>query len=543
VPDAIAAAALAPSLSADAAIALDPCSATLPADTVRRALGAVRLSRALVRAGWTPHQHRGSVKQHEPESTPHPTSDAATEAAIDRVQTLLDTLAERGMPRLTTPFLPWEHDDQHRVRLNFASRERPAERSVTRTDQLPIDKASIIWKHLVAELAAEQARADVPGRSSGRVFLGPKDRLIFWPKLLNALLVHTPTSVGRIFDMFTVCATAGVKLDVKSAYRAIGIAPEDAAYHAAIVDGVWITFTRLSFGMAQSPAIFGAAIGVTIERFRDSLPATAAALAQYVDDSGVSGSSPSNAVVAAEQLIRALLRDGWWVSVSKTFLLPCSRLYYTGFIADFATRAVRLAETKTGKVIKLLRSVKRPTDSALAAAAAAASGSTATTTSPTQPLPRAGAAPATAPPRNPSTTATAVPRHPTHACVAATAAALHPATTLPLTTATAVHTPAGDAAPISTDDGFTTIPVRFATVLTAAHSCFADSDAAVMATIELSMQNSSCPTCDGRLPNSCSTARAKAAVILCAQTHAHDQPIGPPATSQSSPAMRVVKND
>ena len=351
-------------------MALDAAAKAVPTVTLERAILAARLGVTLPRCGWRPHQHRGSVRKYEPESTPVEPLDSATEAAIARVQHLVDTIASEPMPRLRIPFIPWSHDTEGRLHLDFASDGvRPAERAVTRTNELEPDRAAILWQHIVNEIASDFARVDRQGLSSGRVFLGPKDRLIFWPRYLNALLLHVPVALGRIFDLFSVLARAGVKLDVKSAYRALELAPADAAYHAAIIDGVWVTFTHLSFGMAQSPAMFTRAIAVTVERYRDSLPATSAALAQYVDDSGLSALTPATAVVAGEHLLTALLRDGWWPSIAKTFMHPASRLYYTGFVADFENRAVRLAKSKTDKVMDLLQTVTRPTDDAIRSAA------------------------------------------------------------------------------------------------------------------------------------------------------------------------------
>jgi hypothetical protein len=42
------------------------------------------------------------------------------------------------------------------------------------------------------------------------------------------------------------------------------------------------------------------------------------------------------------RLIKALLDDGWWLSLSKLFLVPASTLLFTGFCADLPARQVRL---------------------------------------------------------------------------------------------------------------------------------------------------------------------------------------------------------
>ena len=392
---------------------MDQIARTFPPHIQERAVVSARFALALVDCGWREHQHRGSVRQCEPESEPVHPIDAETEEAIARVQSLMDGIVGKSMPKLNLPFIPWPHDDAGRIRLQWASTDRPTERSTTSTAQMPSDRAAVLWKHVVKEIANEHADVGVVGRSAGRLFLGPKDRLIFWPKHLNSMLTQIPSTVGKIFDLFTCAAVAGVKIDVKAAYRAIGLAPEDAIYHAAILDGVWVVFNRLSFGMAQSPAAFVACMAVSVERFRGSLPATEAALAQYVDDSGMSATAPARAVRAAGELITALLRDGWWVSVAKTFALPAHRLVYTGFIADFnEPRSVRVAPSKARKAATWLARVTRPTDAAIDSAApppgaAAAAGTPRATPVAHPSTPSAPAATATAPHTSTSTSALA----------------------------------------------------------------------------------------------------------------------------------------
>ena len=413
--------------ASDERIAHDGIAATLPGHCHDRATMSARLGIALVAAGWEDHQHRVDVRRVEPESVAIADVDPETEAAISRVQAHLDALAGQPMPRLNLPYIPWPHDAAGRLRLDWEGDYRPGERTTTSTAAMPPDRAATLWKHVVKEIAAQHAHCDRPGRSAGRLFLGPKDRLIFWPRLMNAMLRHIPSTVGRIFDLFTVAAVAGVKLDVKAAYRALELTPDDAQYHAAILDGVWVVFNRLSFGMAQSPAAFTACIAVTIERFRGSLPATSAALAQYVDDSGLSGVAPPIAVRAMEQLIVALLRDGWWISLAKTFALPASQFVYTGFVADFGNpRAVRVAPSKAAKALGWLSMVKRPTDAAIAADVASLAGTSsaipdlttpatacAAPTAPGSDVAYTGAAP-TAPHYTTTTPASAAPRAPAH---------------------------------------------------------------------------------------------------------------------------------
>jgi hypothetical protein len=227
-----------------------------------------------------------------------------------------------------------------------------------------------MWRHVVAELADDWADATTPGLSAGRLFLGPKRRLIFWPRHLNALLRRLHVRYGTVLDMFAIAAMCGVKVDLKSAYRSVLICDKDALYHAALLDGIWIVFKRLSFGMGQSPVAFVTLLEATLERWRGAMPATTNALSQFVDDSGQSGITIIHTLVGVETLLLALRDDGWWISALKTYVWPCTRLPYTGFIARFDDRSVALRHDKTAKALRILLSVTRPTDAALAASGA-----------------------------------------------------------------------------------------------------------------------------------------------------------------------------
>jgi hypothetical protein len=165
--------------------------------------------------------------------------------------------------------------------------------------------------------------------------------------------------------MFAVAALCGVKIDLKSAYRAVPICANDVVYHAAVIDGCCITFKRLSFGMAQSPVIFVHLLDVTLTRYRQSMPNTVAALSQFVDDSGLAGKGVVATLIAAEHLLTAFIADGWWFSVAKTFLLPATRLAYTGFIASFPDRRIVIRLDKLAKAARALATVTRPLDSGL----------------------------------------------------------------------------------------------------------------------------------------------------------------------------------
>lgn len=348
-------------------------------ESARNAIASVGLAYHLREIGWIKHQHRESVSRFEAASIPFiGPLDEESARSLARCQELVDSQCLVRPPDLNLPYTPWDTGPSGGLRLKYADPDvRPSEYSPTRTHELEPDKAAVLWQTIVEELAAGWATTARHVQSAGRVFLGPKNRFIFWPKELNRLLARVTVSYGRVVDLLSVLALYGVKLDIKSAYRALRIDPDDVPFHGAIVDAVHVCFERLSFGMGQSPVMFTCALAVTIDAYRDSMPATRAALAQFVDDSGLGGTSIGITIHAAEQLLRALKADGWWLAAAKTYLWPTSTLSYTGFLVDFAARSVCVDPAKAAKVIDLLREIQRPTDAALAADAAAAAAAAA----------------------------------------------------------------------------------------------------------------------------------------------------------------------
>lgn len=282
-------------------LSLDPASSSIDPKALHKAALATRLGTLLATLGWRPHQSQRSVTCHEPESQGALPLSPAAQATADRIQSLFD----ESVSFLPPPTCSARHhsvlaDDSGALRLPFASTERPSEETRSMTDGR---SAVPIWSSLVQEIASGWA-SNRTGRSSGLCFLGPKDRLCYWPRLLNSMLSHVAVSYGSVFDLFTVAASCGVKFDLKSAFRALPIAAEDAVFLGAMVDGIWVVFERLPFGLACSPAYFVSALDATLSKFRSSSPDSLLALAAisvFVDDVGVAGSSPEDGVGALGQ--------------------------------------------------------------------------------------------------------------------------------------------------------------------------------------------------------------------------------------------------
>ena len=321
----------------------------------------MRLAVALRAAGWVLHQAAGSVIKKEPQSSvPAASSPELIEVAARLQRFFDDVVAGQPEPGLRhPPGLPTGLDGG--VRLPWASPSRPAEHSPSFTQS---NNFTSIWSKLLIEIANGWAETQATAPylvplSIGSIFLGPRDRLIFWPYEVNRHMAHVPTSLGSVFDLFTTLDAAwGIKFDIKSAYRLVRVCLEDAVYLGASVDGVAIVFVRLPFGLAPSPAYFTAILAASLRRIGSS--GLGAALAVYVDDIGGAQSSPLLLLLAAERLIHALVAEGWWISIAKTFLLPVGRLYYTGVIGDLPARSARLEAAKLGALIESLTSLTVP---------------------------------------------------------------------------------------------------------------------------------------------------------------------------------------
>jgi hypothetical protein len=219
-----------------------------------------------------------------------------------------------------------------------------------------------LWRALIPELATDWAifPCAVP-RSWGKIFLGPKQRLIYWPRALNRLFPHIPVAYDSIMDLVRALgAKCGLKMDLKAAFRSILIADGHTTYFGACLDGVLMEFTRLPFGATISPAVFVHTLAATLTKFRASMPQASFALAAFVDDLAPVDANPLKLLQSAERLVLALISDGWWLAIRKTFLLPACPLYYTGLLADFTTGTVSITAEKAETLRRMLVSIRLP---------------------------------------------------------------------------------------------------------------------------------------------------------------------------------------
>jgi hypothetical protein len=341
--------------------------------STRVAETALALSNALAARGYRVHQHRApnlTEQCEQPHSIPIPAEDVPEEARVvfERVATLInDAAADAPQPHLRVPCPDGiSSDPDGSVRLPLPAHIEPhfLEREPTFT---PSEDAVDLWRQLVPELVEQWIVSPVfVPLSWGRFFLGPRRRLLFWPRAINRILAHIPIKYDHIWDLVRVFARCGIKIDLKAAFRSIRISLEHSPYYGACIDGIFLECRRAPFGSTCSPAHFVLHLAWTVKRHRMATPRFDEALAAFVDDLGqvAGGESTASACInlahAAERLVRALIEDGWWISIPKCFLRPADPLYYTGFDACLKLGTIRVNPTKAAKLRALLGSCPLP---------------------------------------------------------------------------------------------------------------------------------------------------------------------------------------
>ena len=332
-------------------------------DATPVANAAVQLARALVQSKWFLHQHKPLTVFHtEKESLPlepRLVSDEARTIAASIERRLFETTASTPPPDLRTQAQSVRRspDDGH-ICLPLPDRIPPDRLERTHTWSTNEEDAIALWSELVPELAMAWATLpDQPPLSLGRLFRERrKGRMCYWPKAINDLLPHIPISYDHIIDLVRSLTLLGFKVDLKSAFRSLVITASHARYYGACVDGIFVQFHRAPFGSGVSPAHFVLHLRDTIVRARGATPAFTEVLSAFVDDCGGAAGGTSfpdastNLLKLADRLITALIEDGWWISLPKTFIWPAKGLYYTGMMADLPGGSVAI---EIGKALSL----------------------------------------------------------------------------------------------------------------------------------------------------------------------------------------------
>ena len=348
-------------------------------DVVRVAEASVRLTRSLARQGWRLHQHHEDTFKHEPQSTPLPAESIPHDvrALADAIhKKIISAYAGKPPPHLnvTTDSVPTDDTGAVLLPLPSVIDSDTLERTINVSRDE--DYAIRTWKQIVPELA--EGWATFPAHrplSWGRIFLEPRqDRLIYWPRALNLILSHLPISYDQAADVVRILTLLGFKIDLKAAFRSLRIAAHHSRFYGAVLDTIFIEFLRAPFGTTCSPAQFVLLLRQTIVRVRGDTPGFDQAVSAFVDDlAGGAGPDPGtspphdentaarNLMVLADRLVSALIADGWWISIPKTFLWPARRLYYTGIVIMFREGQLGVHPEKAAR-LRLILSQLHPPD-------------------------------------------------------------------------------------------------------------------------------------------------------------------------------------
>lgn len=230
------------------------------------------------------------------------------------------------------------------VRLTFV-RDPPKREIVETTTHLA--NRIVLWRAVLVEVANGWLEPCIPEdvEVSGRVFMGPKDRLIYDPEVLNRSLAEIPISYPRATDLLTRGWTCAVKGDIKAAFKHVKVWQDHRRYLGVVLDGHHFRWTVLPFGMSQSPALFSMALAKALD------PARAVT---YVDDMAIGGAGPAEACENALHVMKAVHDAGWALAPEKWFLRPASILVFVGFRVNFVDGTVRVIREKAWKAAERL---------------------------------------------------------------------------------------------------------------------------------------------------------------------------------------------
>ena len=213
-----------------------------------------------------------------------------------------------------------------------------------------------VYKTLVRELSCGFISQVLPSNivAAGLLFLVDKERVVYDPEEINDLSADVSVAFPRASDLlapnYVLC---GVKGDVKAAFRHIAIAREDQKYFGIILDGIYLRWNRLPFGLKQAPAFFVAAYSAVTALFdfgdspRD---------VSYMDDSALARKCPLDLLSTAWAFAQHLDSHGFSLATAKWYLLPASKLVFTGLSVEFDVRRLTIPASKTAKAMSWLTS-------------------------------------------------------------------------------------------------------------------------------------------------------------------------------------------
>lgn len=346
-------------------------------------------------AGWEHHQHQDPtmsilrVEEHFTRSGPdagpelcdspsapstppdiHPSVRAAAEHLATRIAATPHGSASARAPGADLDvhgdfLLPWASGARPtRLNLNRSA----SEESFVATWAALVEEIAAGWKELQPHPrgrepgAAKRSAAEPdPGfvTAAGIIFLGPKGRLIDWPREVNDLTEDIPVAYGRAADLLMdPDATCACKSDLCAAFKGLRVALRDRRYLGVIQDGVIMRSVALPFGLKHCPRWFVQSLRASITNWMFRAPGEALRPVDFVDDLGTPGRTINSTIRSKISLLHALLDDGWLPSLKKTFLLPATLFYFLGFIVDFETCSIRVHPGKAKALIAELEGLR-----------------------------------------------------------------------------------------------------------------------------------------------------------------------------------------
>ena len=159
---------------------------------------------------------------------------------------------------------------------------------------------------------------------------GVKPRVCIDLRPINMCMRASSVRYPAARDLAAARKTWHVKLDLKAAFKSVGLPSCVHRLLGFVVGGLSFTYTRLPFGWSWSPEIFSATLLSTLEALRVSLPDCA--IVAYVDDICIAHNDAAACVRAATEVMRVLRTAGFRVSVDKTFLRPVRVVRFLGML-------------------------------------------------------------------------------------------------------------------------------------------------------------------------------------------------------------------
>jgi hypothetical protein len=143
------------------------------------------------------------------------------------------------------------------------------------------------------------------------------------------------------------------KLDLKSAYLHVQIAPEDQSLLAFGFRGQWYKATALMFGLRNAPRLFTRLMRPVARELRRR----GIRCLFYLDDIFVTAPGKREATHAIRETVQLLEQLGWLINVEKSTLEPVQRLCYLGLVVDTINMEIRAPREKTNKIRQAARAV------------------------------------------------------------------------------------------------------------------------------------------------------------------------------------------